>query len=76
MSKQQKTENLEQEREKLEQEILELNELLTKDAQLANKENIELLNKKGSLKQEKENQYFQALEKLEKTEKLISDLIN
>ena len=73
---QQKTESLEQEMEKLEQEILELNELLTKDAQLANKENIELLNKKGSLKQEKENQYFHALEKLEKTEKLISDLIN
>ena len=73
---QQKTESLEQEMEKLEQEILELNELLSKDSQLANKENIELLNKKGSLKQEKENQYFQALENLEKTEKLICDLIN
>tara|TARA_Y100000782_G_scaffold17461_1_gene17948 strand:+ start:2584 stop:4419 length:1836 start_codon:yes stop_codon:yes gene_type:complete len=73
---QQKTESLEQEMEKLEQEILELNELLSKDSQLANKENIELLNKKGSLKQEKENQYFQALENLEKIEKLICDLIN
>ncbi|MEC9283246.1 MAG: ATP-binding cassette domain-containing protein, partial [Bdellovibrionota bacterium] len=67
---------LEKEMEQIEQEILGLNEQLSKDASFASKENIELLNSKGQLKQAKETKYFEILENLEETDQKIEALLS